>query len=144
MAKLIQVKAIISQAKLSYSAIKMKVITNKLIEFNKGANMLGKESQQKLPKENDILSQFFCFCFFCLFRAAPAAYGDSQDRGQIRAVAACLRQSHSNVGSKPRLQSTPQLTATPDPVPTERGQGSNPQPHGSQSDLLPLHHDGNS
>ena len=26
---------------------------------------------------------------------------------------------------------TPQLTATPDLQPTEQGQGSNPQPHGS-------------
>ena len=32
--------------------------------------------------------------------------------------------------SVPPLQPTPQLTATPDPQPTERGQGSNPQPHG--------------
>ena len=36
----------------------------------------------------------------------------------------------SNVGSEPRLPPIPQLTATPDPWPTERGQGSNPQPHG--------------
>ena len=41
------------------------------------------------------------------------AYGGSQARGLIRAVAAGLHQSHSNVGSKPRLQPTPQLTATP-------------------------------
>ena len=46
-------------------------------------------------------------------------------------VAAGLRQSHSNVGSEPRLQPTPQLTATPDPQPTEQGQGLNLQPHGS-------------
>ena len=29
--------------------------------------------------------------FFCLFRATPVAYGGSQARGQIRAVAASLR-----------------------------------------------------
>ena len=46
--------------------------------------------------------------------AAPAAYGGSQARGRIGAVATSLRQSHSNVGSEPRLQPTPQLTATPD------------------------------
>jgi len=46
--------------------------------------------------------------------AAPAAYGGSQARGRIRAVATGLRQSHSNAGSEPRLQPTPQLTATPD------------------------------
>ena len=35
--------------------------------------------------------------------------------GLIGAVAAGLRQSHSNVGSEPCLQPTPQLTAMPDP-----------------------------
>ena len=56
---------------------------------------------------------------FCLFRAAPAAYGGSQARGRIRAVAADLSHSHSNIGSEPRLQPTPQLMAMPDPQPTE-------------------------
>ena len=44
--------------------------------------------------------------------AAPAAYGDSQARGQIRAVAAGLHHSHSNARSEQQLQPTPQLTAT--------------------------------
>ena len=39
------------------------------------------------------------------------AYGGSQARGPIRAVAAGLRLSHSNAGSELRLQLTPQLTA---------------------------------
>ena len=56
-----------------------------------------------------------CVCLFAFSRAAPMAYGGSQARGLIRAVAASLRQSHSNAGSEPRLQPTPQLTATPDP-----------------------------
>ena len=43
------------------------------------------------------------------------ADGDSQARGLIRAVAAGLRHSHSNEGSKPRLRPNPQLTATLDP-----------------------------
>ena len=34
-------------------------------------------------------------------------------------------------GSEPRLRTTPHLTATPDPQPTEQGQGLNQQPHGS-------------
>uniref|UniRef100_A0A8D1AQZ7 Transmembrane protein 230 n=1 Tax=Sus scrofa TaxID=9823 RepID=A0A8D1AQZ7_PIG len=34
--------------------------------------------------------------------------------GRIGAVATGLHQSHSNAGSEPRLQPTPQLTATPD------------------------------
>ena len=52
---------------------------------------------------------------FAISWAAPAAHGGSQARGRIRAIASGLRQSHSNVGSKPHLRPTPQLTATPDP-----------------------------
>lgn len=33
------------------------------------------------------------------FKAAPVAYGGSQARGQIAAVAASLHHSHSNTGS---------------------------------------------
>ena len=51
-------------------------------------------------------------------------------------MAAGLHHSHSNVGSELRLRSTPQLMATSDPEPTERGQGLNPQLHGSYSDSL--------
>ena len=78
----------------------------------------------------------FCFCLFAISWAAPSAYGGSQARGRIGAVATGLRHSHSHVGSEPRLQPTPQLTATPDPEPPEQGQGSNPQPHGSSLDSL--------
>jgi len=60
-------------------------------------------------------SFFFFFCLFAISWAAPTAYGGSQARGPIGAVATGLRQSHSNTGSEPRLRSTPQLTATPDP-----------------------------
>ena len=74
---------------------------------------------------------FFFFCLFAFSTAAPMAYGGSQARGPIVAVAASLRRSHSNVGSELRLQPTSQLTATPDRSPTEQGQGSNPQPYGS-------------
>ena len=38
--------------------------------------------------------------------------------------------SHSNVGSEPCLQRTPQLMATPNSQPTERAQGSNLHFHG--------------
>ena len=62
----------------------------------------------------------FFFWSFCLLRATPAAYGGSQARGLIGAVATGLRQSHSNVGSEPRLQPTPQLTATPDVNPLSK------------------------
>ena len=52
---------------------------------------------------------------FAFSRAAPMAYGGSQAKGLIGAVATSLNQSHSNMGSEPRLRPTPQLMATPDP-----------------------------
>ena len=57
----------------------------------------------------------FYFCLFGISSATLATYGVSQARALIGAVATSLYQSHSNVGSKPHLQPTPQLTATPDP-----------------------------
>ena len=66
------------------------------------------EPQWELP-----FSSFFFS--FCLFRATPLAYGGSQARGRIGAVAASLCQRHSNAGSKSYLRPTPQLTATPVP-----------------------------
>ena len=53
--------------------------------------------------------------FFLLFTAAPMAYGGSQARGRIGAVATSLCHSHSNTGSKLHLLPTPQLTVTLDP-----------------------------
>ena len=50
----------------------------------------------------DLIS-FYCFSFFFFFRASPAAYGSSQARDQSGATAARLHNSHSNVGSEPRL-----------------------------------------
>ena len=41
--------------------------------------------------------------FFFLFRAVPAAYGKSQARGQIGAVAAGQQHSHSNARSELNL-----------------------------------------
>ena len=54
---------------------------------------------------------------YSLFRAMPTAYGNSQARGPIRAIAPSLghSHSHSNGGSELRLRPTPQLTATLDP-----------------------------
>ena len=55
--------------------------------------------------------KFFLFFFvICPFRAESTANGGSQARGRIRAVAASLHQSHSNTGSEPDLQPTPQVT----------------------------------
>ena len=55
------------------------------------------------------------FFFLNLFRATPKAYGGSQARGTIGAVAAGLHHSHSIAGSKLHLQPTPQPRAMPDP-----------------------------
>ena len=65
-----------------------------------------------LPQE--VLSSFVLFSFL-LFRAVPSVYGNSQARGRIGATTTGLCHSHSNAGSEPCLQTTPQLTATPDP-----------------------------
>ena len=43
------------------------------------------------------------------------AYGGSDTRGRLRAVAAGLHHSHSDARSEPRLQHKPQLMAMWDP-----------------------------
>ena len=68
--------------------------------------------------ENNLkrLLYLFIYLFIYLFafsRAALTAYGGSQARGPIVAVASGLHQRHSNAGSKLCLQPTPQLMATP-------------------------------
>ena len=70
----------------------------------------------ELRQPSPLLILLHFFFFFCLFsRATPVAYRGSQARGLIGAIASGLRQSHSKVGSKPRLRPTPQFTAMPDP-----------------------------
>ena len=44
------------------------------------------------------------FFFFLLLLTAPATYGSSQARDQIRATAASLHCSHTNTGSEPHLE----------------------------------------
>ena len=55
---------------------------------------------------------YFSFCFF---RATLMAYGSSQARDPIRALAVRLCHSHGNTGSRLHLQPTPQLVAMLDP-----------------------------
>ena len=59
--------------------------------------------------------RYALFFFFAFSRVAPEAYGRSQARHLIGAVAASDSHTHSNTGSEPHLQPTPQLTATPGP-----------------------------
>ena len=72
---------------------------------------------RELPHEFDLepsmifktvtLPHFIFLFYFChFFRAAPAAHGGSQARGQIGAVAADLLHSHSHARSEPHLQPT--------------------------------------
>ena len=93
--------------------------------------LVGFVSPEPGQEPNILLFCLFVCLVFCPFRAAPIAYGVSQARGQIGAVASGLGQRHSNMGSEPRLRPTPQLMATPDPQPTEQGQGSNPKLSGT-------------
>ena len=69
----------------------------------------------------NILSLFFSF----LFRAKPTAYGGSQGRGQIRAVASNLQDNNSNAGSELHLQPTQQFMAMPDPNPLSKAKDRN-------------------
>ena len=66
------------------------------------------------PHKFSPFSFFLSFCFV-LFRATPMAYASSQARGPTGAAVAGLCHSHSNAGSEPHLQPTPQLMAMPDP-----------------------------
>ena len=60
----------------------------------------GLKSLQDVPKSTLWPGRkFYLFIYFCLFRATPAAYGVSQTRGQIEAIASALHQSHSNTRS---------------------------------------------
>ena len=47
------------------------------------------------------MEEVFVCLFVFLLRATPEAYGSSQARDQIQAVAASLHHSHSNAGSDP-------------------------------------------
>jgi len=61
----------------------------------------------------------FSFGLFVLLGIRPQHMEVPQARGPIGAVAAGLHHSHSNARSEPCLRPTPQLTAMPDPRPTQ-------------------------
>ena len=66
--------------------------------FTSGPCGQGGYRQELLPR---LLALFFLVFFFLHFKASPAAYGNSQARGPIGAVAAGLYHSHSNARSEP-------------------------------------------
>ena len=70
------------------------------LEFTAGT-MLG--LKPSAPPGNSLDFFFFFFYLFVISWAALSAYGGSQARGLIIAVAAGLLQRHSNSGFEPRL-----------------------------------------
>ena len=71
-----------------------------------GPPSVGAETSWSICKGHDsalIFFFFFCLLSFFFLRAAPEAYGRSQARGLIRAVAAGLHHSHSHSASEPYL-----------------------------------------
>ena len=75
-------------------------------KFNKHGLKLGRKNQDNFKFAHIYQQKFSFFFFFFLsfcYWAAPSAYGGSRARGLIGAVATGLHQSHSNVGSEPRL-----------------------------------------
>ena len=54
-------------------------------------------------------SSYTNFLFFYFFVTTSTAYGGSQARGWIAVTAASQCHSHSNTGTKPLVQTTPQL-----------------------------------
>ena len=55
---------------------------------------------------------YYYWSFLPFLGLLPLAYGSSQARGQIGAVAAGLHHNHSNARPEPRLRPAPQLTTT--------------------------------
>ena len=86
------------------------------------------ELQEAIHANNHSCKNFFVL--FCLFRASLAAYGGSQVRDWIGAVAAGLRHSHGNTRSELSLWPMSWLRAMLYSQPTEWGQGLNLCPHG--------------
>ena len=77
-----------------------------------GPSLISNSIKSAVKKKNDRMldpiiwrdnKEIFFFFVFCHFRATPVAYGGSQARGLIRAIASAPHHSHSNVGSGPHL-----------------------------------------
>ena len=64
---------------------------------------------------NFFILLFFCFFVFAILGPCLWYVEVPRPSGLIGATSAGLHHSHSNAGSEPRLQPTPQLMATPDP-----------------------------
>ena len=82
--------------------------------------IINHKSLEIVYERNDLV-QYFIFFFWLFLRGCTMAYGSSQARGRIRAVAAGLHHSHSNARSELHLWPTPQLKAMPDLNPLSKG-----------------------
>ena len=100
-----------SSSALFYSFVKTQLSLNQFIS--------------QMPSNSSIL-------VFLSLRAIPMAYGGSQARGRIGAVAAILHHSHSNARSEPLSVTYTRAHINIGSL-TEQGQGSNPCPHGYKS-----------
>ena len=89
--------------------------TNKYVNVYVGSSDRKRHLEKTTAENKERFYLFIYFYFFVFSRAEPAAYGDSQPRGPIGAVAASLQHSHSNTRSEQHLWATPQLTAMPIP-----------------------------
>ena len=80
-----------------------------------------------------LFMEYFYLFILCVFFLGPHPWHMEVPRLGVQSELQLpgLHHSHSNVGSELRQQPIPQLMATLDSKPTERGQGSNLHPHGS-------------
>ena len=85
-----------------------------------------------------VYTLFFLFLsFFVLFQGHTSSIWRFPGQGSNSSYSCRPAPQPQQRGIWARVcKPTPQLMATPDPKPTERGQGSNPHPHGSSSDSL--------
>ena len=75
---------------------------------------MGKIDNAQISHSKQNFKIFFFFFGLVFFRATLAAYGGSQGRSPIGAIATSLHHSHSYLESELCLRPTPQLKATLD------------------------------
>ena len=87
------------------------------LPFDPAVPLLGIYPEKTMTHKDTCTPMFIValFFFFVISWAAPAAYGGSQARGPMGAIAADPCHSHSHVGSQPHLRPAPQVTGTLDP-----------------------------
>ena len=79
------------------------MVLSKREEWIDGVNVALPGGAQSLLKIHGHEFMYLCIYVFCFIRAALVAYGSSQARGPLGAVATGLSHSHSNSGSEPHL-----------------------------------------